>query len=94
MGFLLLPVVTMQPAANEKYADGGGRDPKRAQRGSRSPSASLRWTPALRPRLVVLFDTFFYLLSKVVGGGGRLLGIRAPDRLFGSTTRHDGFAGL
>lgn len=48
---------------------------------------------ALRPRLVVLFDTF-YLLSKVVGGGGRLLGIRAPDRLFGSTTRHDGFAGL
>jgi hypothetical protein len=52
----------------------------------------------LRPRLVVvvvLFDTFFYLLlSKVVGGGGGLLGIRAPDRLFGSTTRHGGFAGL
>jgi hypothetical protein len=37
LDFLLLPVVTMQPAANEKYAGGGGCYPKRAQRGSRSP---------------------------------------------------------
>jgi hypothetical protein len=42
LDFLLLPVVTMQPAANEKYAGGGGCYPKRAQRGSRSPSASPR----------------------------------------------------
>jgi hypothetical protein len=60
LNFVLLRVVMMQPAADEKDAGGGGCDPKRAQRADQGSNLIV----------AVLFDIFFLpllllLLSKL-----------------------------